>query len=359
MLFAHGFGCDQNMWRFMTPAFENDYRIVLFDYVGSGMSDHTAYDRARYSSLDGYAQDVLDVCHALELRDVIFVGHSVSSMIGVLAANREPERFERLVLIGPSPRYLNDAPDYVGGFERADIVGLLETMEKNYIGWANFLAPAIMKNPDRPELAAELEASFCSTDPVIAKNFAEATFFADNRGDLAAVEVPSLIMQCSDDMIAPSSGWRLSESGDAGEHARESARNGSLPAHESSRRDHRRHSRVSTNAGEPRASSAQLRDARCERARMTDEARALDPLLDEQPCGFISFADDGTLRVVNRTFLDMLGYARGELIGKHIETISRRRQPDFLSNSLLSRCCGCTVTRTKSFCCCAASKEST
>lgn len=204
MLFAHGFGCDQNMWRFMTPAFENEYRIVLFDYVGSGKSELSAYDPARYSSLDGYALDVLDVCHALDLRDVIFVGHSVSSMIGVLAANREPELFARLVLIGPSPRYINDAPDYEGGFERADIVGLLETMEKNYIGWANFLAPAIMKNPDRPELSAELEASFCSTDPVIAKNFAEATFFADNRADLAAVQVPSLIMQCSDDMIAPS-----------------------------------------------------------------------------------------------------------------------------------------------------------
>jgi sigma-B regulation protein RsbQ len=203
MLFAHGFGCDQNMWRFVAPAFENDYRIVLFDYVGSGKSDLAAYDAVRYSSLDGYAQDVLDVCHALDLENVIFVGHSVSGMVGVLAANREPERFARLVLIGPSPRYINDAPDYVGGFERADIEGLLETMEKNYIGWANFLAPAIMKNPDRPELSEELEASFCSTDPVIAKRFAEATFFADNRGDLASVRVPSLIMQCSDDMIAP------------------------------------------------------------------------------------------------------------------------------------------------------------
>ena len=205
MLFAHGFGCDQNMWRFVTPAFEHDYRIVLFDYVGSGHSDLSAYDHHRYSSLEGYAQDVLDICHALDLRDVIFVGHSVSSMVGILAANREPERFARLVLIGPSPRYINDPPNYVGGFERADIVGLLETMEKNYIGWANFLAPAIVKNPDRPELAAELEASFCSTDPVVAKNFAEATFFADNRADLADVRVPSLILQCSDDMIAPDS----------------------------------------------------------------------------------------------------------------------------------------------------------
>jgi sigma-B regulation protein RsbQ len=203
MLFAHGFGCDQNMWRFVTPAFENDYRIVLFDYVGAGKSDTAQYDPERYSSLQGYAQDVLDVCRALDLTDVIFVGHSVSSMVGVLAANEEPERFSRLVMVGPSPRYINDAPDYVGGFERADIEGLLETMEKNYIGWANFLAPAIMKNPDHPELSAELEASFCSTDPIIARGFAEATFFADNRADLAAVRVPSLIMQCSDDMIAP------------------------------------------------------------------------------------------------------------------------------------------------------------
>jgi sigma-B regulation protein RsbQ len=204
MLFAHGFGCDQNMWRFVTPAFENDYRIVLFDYVGSGRSDLAAYDPERYATLGGYVDDVLDVCHALDLRDVIFVGHSVSSMVGVLAANREPQLFERLILIGPSPRYINEAPDYVGGFERSDIEGLLETMEKNYIGWANFLAPAIMKNPDRPELAAELEGSFCSTDPVIARRFAEATFFADNRADLAAVQVPSLIMQCSEDIIAPS-----------------------------------------------------------------------------------------------------------------------------------------------------------
>ena len=202
MLFAHGFGCDQNMWRFVTPAFAADYRIVLFDYVGSGESDLSAYDPERYATLDGYARDVLDVCHALDLRDVVFVGHSVSSMVGVLAANREPERFSQLVMVGPSPRYVND-DGYVGGFERKDIEGLLETMDKNYIGWANFLAPAIMKNPDRPELGQELEASFCSTDPIIARRFAEATFFADNRADLAAVSVPSLVMQCSDDMIAP------------------------------------------------------------------------------------------------------------------------------------------------------------
>ena len=205
MLFAHGFGCDQNMWRFVAPAFADDYRVVLFDYVGSGKSDLGAYDPERYGSLEGYAADVLDVIHALDLRDVVFVGHSVSSMVGVLAANREPDRFARLILVGPSPRYINEPPDYVGGFERADIEGLLETMDRNYVGWANFLAPAIMKNDDRPELGRELTESFCSTDPKIARRFAEATFFADNRADLGRVAVPALIMQCSDDLIAPTS----------------------------------------------------------------------------------------------------------------------------------------------------------
>jgi sigma-B regulation protein RsbQ len=203
MVFAHGFGCDQNMWRYVAPAFQDDYRIVLFDYVGSGNSRLDAYDADRYGELDGYAQDVLDVCHALDLRDVILVAHSVSGMIAVLAANREPELFERLILIGPSPRYVNDPPGYVGGFERDDIEGLLDMMDRNYIGWANFLAPAIMKNPERPELGEELAESFCSTDPVIARRFAEATFFADNRDDLPRVRVPSLILQCAEDMIAP------------------------------------------------------------------------------------------------------------------------------------------------------------
>lgn len=203
MIFAHGFGCDQNMWRFLTPAFEDDYRIVLFDYVGSGRSDLRAYDAGRYGTLGGYVDDLLDVCRALDLHDAIVVGHSVSGIVAVLAAKREPERFAQLVLIGPSPRYINEAPDYVGGFERDDIVGLLDTMEKNYIGWANYLAPAIMANPDRPELGAELAESFCSTDPVIARRFAEVTFLSDNRADLADVRVPSLILQCSADIIAP------------------------------------------------------------------------------------------------------------------------------------------------------------
>jgi sigma-B regulation protein RsbQ len=203
MLFAHGFGCDQHMWRFVSPAFEENHRVILFDYVGSGRSDLRAYNAERYSDLNGYAQDILDICAALDLEDVILVGHSVSSMIGLLAAIKEPRRFQRLVFVSPSPRYINDAPDYFGGFERKDIEELLDTMDKNYIGWASFLAPTIMQNGDRPELSDELRESFCSTDPNIARRFAEVTFFSDNRKDLPKLTVPSLILQCSEDLIAP------------------------------------------------------------------------------------------------------------------------------------------------------------
>jgi sigma-B regulation protein RsbQ len=202
MIFAHGFGCDQNMWRFITPAFENDFKIVLFDYVGAGKSDIKSYNEERYSSLEGYAQDVLEICEELNLRDAIFVGHSVSSMIGMLAAIEKPEYFSRIIMVGPSPCYINDE-DYIGGFGRKDIEGLIQTMESNYIGWANFLAPSIMGNNDRPELGQELTESFCSTDPVIANQFAKATFFSDNRKDLTKLKVPSLILQCSEDIIAP------------------------------------------------------------------------------------------------------------------------------------------------------------
>lgn len=202
LMFAHGFGCDQNMWRLVTPAFEHDYRIVLFDYVGAGKSDIEAYNPERYDDLNGYAEDILDICRALALSDVVLVGHSVSSVIGALAAIMEPQRFDRLVMIGPSPRYVNDH-GYVGGFEREDLQSLLDTMEKNYIGWANFLAPVVMKNEDRPELTEELAESFCSTDPIIARQFARVTFFSDNRKDLPNLRVPSLILQCSDDALAP------------------------------------------------------------------------------------------------------------------------------------------------------------
>ena len=202
ILFAHGFGCDQHMWRFITPAFEKDFKIVLFDYVGAGKSDVSAYNPERYSSLEGYAKDILEICEELALEDVILVGHSVSSMIGLLATLEAPRYFNRLIMIGPSPSYLNDG-DYSGGFERSDIEGLLDTMEKNYIGWANFLAPNIMGNKDRPHLGEELTESFCSTDPIIARRFAEATFFSDNRKDLKKNRVPVLILQCSEDIIAP------------------------------------------------------------------------------------------------------------------------------------------------------------
>jgi len=202
MMFAHGFGCDQNMWRFVAPAFERDHRVVLFDHIGAGGSDLTAYDRQRYSSLHGYASDVLDICRELDLKDVIFVGHSVSAMIGVLAASREPQRFAGLVLVGPSPRYIND-DDYVGGFSRADIEGLLDSLDSNYLGWSSAMAPVIMSNPDRPQLGEELANSFCRMDPDIARQFARVTFLSDNRADLESVRVPTLVLQCTDDLIAP------------------------------------------------------------------------------------------------------------------------------------------------------------
>jgi sigma-B regulation protein RsbQ len=204
MIFAHGFGCDQNMWRFVVPYFEKEYRIVLFDYVGCGKSDLKAYNPQRYENLNGYAQDLLEVCEALDLQDAIFVGHSVSSTIGILASLKDKRRFSQLILVGPSPCYIDDLPNYRGGFMRSDIEELLATMQKNYIGWSNFLAPAIMKNTEqRPELASELVTSFCSTDPEIAHRFAEATFLSDNRSDLENVMTPALILQCSEDMIAP------------------------------------------------------------------------------------------------------------------------------------------------------------
>ena len=204
MLFAHGFGCDQNMWRYVVPRFADVYRIVLFDHVGAGGSDLSAYDPQRYASLQGYADDVLRICQELELRDVVFVGHSVSAMIGVLAAARSPETFSRLVLIGPSPRYIDD-DGYVGGFSRQDIDDLLASLDSNYLGWSSAMAPVIMGRPDRPELGAELTESFCRTDPEIARRFAKVTFMSDNRDDLPTVNTPTLVLQCSDDVIAPDS----------------------------------------------------------------------------------------------------------------------------------------------------------
>jgi sigma-B regulation protein RsbQ len=202
MMFAHGFGCDQNMWRFITPAFEDRFRIVLFDHVGAGGSDLRAYDQRKYATLTGYAQDVIEIGDELGLKDAVFVGHSVSAMIGLLASLRAPRMFKSLVMVGPSPRYIDDG-NYVGGFTEKQIEELLDFLADNYMGWSSAMAPVIMGNADRPELGEELVNSFCRTDPDIAKEFARVTFLSDNRADLAKVKIPTLILQCSEDVIAP------------------------------------------------------------------------------------------------------------------------------------------------------------
>ncbi len=202
MLLAHGFGCSQVMWRHVTPGFVDDHHVVLFDHVGSGDSDLTAYDRSRYDSLHGYADDVLEIMEDLDLHNVVYVGHSVSAMIGVLAATRDASRFGALVLVGPSPRYLNDT-GYVGGFDQADIDSLIDGLDANYLGWSSAMAPVIMGNSESPELADELSASFCRSDPAILRHFARVTFLSDNRRDLARVVTPTLVLQCTDDVIAP------------------------------------------------------------------------------------------------------------------------------------------------------------
>jgi sigma-B regulation protein RsbQ len=202
VLLAHGFGCDQNLWRLVAPVLAQRFRVVLFDHVGAGRSDLSAWSAERYATLDGYATDILDICADLELRDVVLVGHSVSAMISVLAVNRDPARFAKLVLLTPSPCYLDDG-DYRGGFSRADIDELLESLDSNYLGWSATMAPVIMGNPDRPELGAELTESFCRTDPAIARVFAQTTFLSDNRADLPGVGVPTLVIQCRQDAIAP------------------------------------------------------------------------------------------------------------------------------------------------------------
>ncbi|MGH8113558.1 MAG: alpha/beta fold hydrolase [Rhodanobacteraceae bacterium] len=204
MVFSHGFGCDQNMWRFLAPRYKETFRTVLFDLVGSGSSDLSAYDRGKYDSLLGYADDTLEIIDAFAEGPVIFVGHSVSTMIGLLAAIKRPECISAHVMVGPSPCYVNDG-DYVGGFTRADIDTLLETLENNYLGWSHVMAPRIMGAPGQPHLADELANSFCRTDPDIAAHFARVTFLSDNRTDVPRLAAPTLVLQCSDDIIAPRS----------------------------------------------------------------------------------------------------------------------------------------------------------
>lgn len=202
ILFAHGYGCDQNMWRYVYPAFEDNYKVVLFDHVGAGNSDHSQYSKEKYESLEGYAEDILEICRDLELENVILVGHSVSSMIAVLAEIAEPFRFAHLILVCPSPRFINDE-GYVGGFEEEDIEELMEALDSNYLGWSANMAPVIMGNPERPELGEELTNSFCRTNPEIAKHFAKVTFLSDNRKDLPLVKTPSLVLQSAEDVLAP------------------------------------------------------------------------------------------------------------------------------------------------------------
>lgn len=202
VLFVHGFGCDQNMWRLLVPSFDHRFRVVLFDLVGSGLSDLSAYDVQKYGSLQGHADDVVEIVDAFARGPVIFVGHSVSAMIGMLADLKAPGRFKAQIMIGPSPCYINEG-GYVGGFSRGDIDSLLETLESNYLGWSSTMAPAIMGAPGQPELGIELTNSFCRTDPEIAKHFARVTFLSDNRADLAHLHTPTLLLQCSDDLIAP------------------------------------------------------------------------------------------------------------------------------------------------------------
>lgn len=202
IVFAHGYGCDQNMWRHVTPAFQTSFQTVLFDQVGVGGSDTAAYDPEKYSNLSGYADDLIELCEELGLQNAVFVGHSVSAMIGVLASLKAPRLFSKLILVGPSPRYIDDG-DYVGGFSTDQIKELLDFLTENHMGWSAAMAPAIMGNADRPELGQELTDSFCRMDPVIAKQFAQVTFLSDNRADLAKVKTPTVILQCSDDIVAP------------------------------------------------------------------------------------------------------------------------------------------------------------
>jgi sigma-B regulation protein RsbQ len=203
MVFAHGFGCDQTMWRHVAPAFADRYRVITFDHVGAG-GPAPEYDAQKYSSLQGYAADVLEIVRELDLREVVLVGHSVSAMIGALAVIEEPDRFDKLVLVAPSPRYIDD-DSYTGGFSREDVEELLDSLASNYLGWSSAMAPVIVGNADRPQLGSELTTSFCRMDPEIARQFARATFFSDNRQDLSKISVPTLVLQCSNDVLAPDS----------------------------------------------------------------------------------------------------------------------------------------------------------
>lgn len=303
LLFSHGFGCDQNIWRYVAPAFEGEYKVVLFDHVGSGGSDLSAYDSAKYASLGGYAYDVVEICRELDLRDVVFVGHSVSAMIGVLAAIEESDRFEKLILVAPSPRYVDDR-GYVGGFSREDIEALLESLDSNYLGWADQIAPLIVGNSDRPELAEELKDSLCRMDPGIARQFARVTFLSDNRDDLPKLKTRSLVLQCSDDAIAPQQ---------VGEYVHDQLSNSELVVmHATGHCPHLSAPEETVAAIRAFASSAPVAAASApDDAYPTESA---EDLYENAPCGYISARADGTIVRVNRTFLTWTGYRRSELV---------------------------------------------
>ncbi len=313
MLFSHGFGCDQNMWRHVAPAFEDRYQVITFDHVGAGGSDSAAYDVQKYSSLDGYASDVVDIVRELDLRDVVFVGHSVSSMIGALAEITEPDRFASLVMVGPSPRYIDD-DDYVGGFSEPDIHDLLDSLGSNYLGWSSAMAPVIVGNADRPELGQELTESFCRMDPEVARRFATTTFLSDSREDLPRISTPTLVLQCSSDVIAPQAVGEYVARTIPERHAGADGGHRALPQPERSRRDDRcDHGlpRAGRPVGPPmpkRAAADAFHDALLED----------DPvqLYEEAPCGYLSTTPDGRIVKTNQTFLRWTGYQTGALLGR-------------------------------------------
>ncbi len=289
MVFAHGFGCDQGMWRHVAPAFEATHRVVLFDHVGAGGSDLSAYDPARYSRLEGYAADVVELLEALALPPVVLVAHSVSAMIGMLAAAERPELFDRLVLVGPSPRYVDDE-GYRGGFSQEEIDELLDTMDGNYLGWSQHIAPVVMGTPDRPELGAELTSSFCRSDPVIARRFARTTFLSDNRADLSRVRTPSLVVQCRDDAIAPT---------EVGEYVHRHLAGSDLVL-------------LDATGHCPNLSAPERAGGR--RAELAAGGVSTGRDWDDAPCGLLTLRLDGTVLAANRTFLGWLGRPAEEVV---------------------------------------------
>jgi sigma-B regulation protein RsbQ len=305
MLFAHGFGCDQNMWRYVAPAFAREHAVVLFDHVGSGGSDLSAYDFERYDSLEGYSSDVLEICHELELTRVVFVGHSVSAMIGVLAAIEEPERFDKLIMLAPSPRYVDDE-DYLGGFSREDIDALLDSLDANHLGWSEEMAPVFVGNSDRPELSEELRDSFCRMNPAIARQFARVTFLSDSREHLPNVTTHSLVLQCSEDVVAAEQ---------VGEYVHQQLPNSEfIQMHAAGHCPHLSDPDETIGAIRAFVTSAAVPETTVTRDGAVEEN--VEDLYENAPCAYVSTREDGTIVRVNETFLAWTGHRRNELVGR-------------------------------------------